>query len=249
MKDYTNQVQELTNNPYRFSDVFSLGIPETDIILNDPRYAESILAEYLTTKKRDKDISTLKEVTNRHSQKYSKPDENELVFHLRLGDAGWDQFNFIDELDKYIHKDQFSKITVVTALHFGNRNENYSRSNYTEGGGITWKRQKHLTYAWDFLYKLENKINSIGYDLNIYSHKNVDKDICYMTQSNYFVPHYRRFSALMLALLNDKAEVLIVGKQAQECLDVLSNYNQFMFPHQPVKIPKKMTSMYNNQKK
>jgi len=238
MKDYSNQVQELINNPYRFSDVFKLEIPEIDIILNDPRYTESILAEYLKVKCQPQDITKLKEVTHKHAQKYPKPDDNELVLHLRLGDAGWDQFNFIDDLDKHIHKDQFSKITVVTALHFGNRNENYSRSNYTEEGGIIWKKPEHLKHAWNFLSKLENKINSIGYDLNIYSHKNIDQDICYITQSNYFIPHFRRFSSLMLALLNDKAQILIVGEQAQQYLDVLISYNHHVFSSQPVKIPK-----------
>ena len=73
MKDYSNQVQELLNNPYRFSDVFKLEIAEIDIILNDPRYYESILAEYLTTRRQPQDIAKLKEVTHKHAQKYPKP--------------------------------------------------------------------------------------------------------------------------------------------------------------------------------
>ncbi|MCW5213712.1 hypothetical protein VU04_12525, partial [Desulfobulbus sp. TB] len=80
-----------TNQVYRVSDlVFCRGIrwkQDRETILSDPQYRETILHDYLTQKRYERDLEIFKRVVREHQAKYEKPFTDCLVIHLRLGDV------------------------------------------------------------------------------------------------------------------------------------------------------------------
>tara|TARA_Y100001933_G_scaffold263608_1_gene325830 strand:- start:2240 stop:2917 length:678 start_codon:yes stop_codon:yes gene_type:complete len=196
--NFRNDVRVLKENKhYRFSDLFfKKGIRwenDRNTILNDIKFKDSILRQYLEQKTKEQDYETLKEIIKDYISKNNLkcPSESELVIHLRCGDI----FEKIDKADarrvkkqyilidnlfkkqKKIFTNKINKVSVVTAMHFGanelNQKYFYSKEVYNEN--------------IKFLEFFEGVINNIGYELNIISNNDFDQDLCYMTGSNFFL--------------------------------------------------------------
>lgn len=191
------------NKNYRFSDLFfRYGIRwehDRDVVLNDVKFKNSILRKYLEQKTKEEDYPTLKNIINNFISKNNikLPKPSDLVIHLRCGDIfdpilylqkdpGYIkailQVDLIENLFKNKNKiftNEIDSVNMVTALHFGanelNGNYFYSEQAYDNS-------MKVLEY-------FQEKINQIGYKLNIISNKNFDLDLCYMSRSNHFVSH------------------------------------------------------------
>ena len=241
------------NKIYRFADVF-LGIGsrwemDRESILSDERFRNTILYDYLMHKTQEKDFETLKEIINTHaaSKKYTTPDPDELVIHLRLGDCvaapiykggvqhqpGGGSIDHDGNAYKQLYETlpldaaDFSKITFVTALHFGENNINdfsgerkawlmergdkkgelFVQSQFTEG-----KRKK----SYEILEDLERQTNSIGFEMNLYSNTNIDADVCYLAHSKYLVQGWRRFSKVIARCTSDDCKVFAFPPQKGE---------------------------------
>lgn len=196
--NFRNDVRVLKENKhYRFSDLFfKKGIRwenDRNTILNDIKFKDSILRQYLEQKTKEQDYETLKEIIKDYISKNNLkcPSESELVIHLRCGDI----FEKIDKADarrvkkqyilidnlfkkqKKIFTNKINKVSVVTAMHFGanelNQKYFYSKEVYNEN--------------IKFLEFFEGVINNIGYELNIISNNDFDQDLCYMAGSNFFL--------------------------------------------------------------
>lgn len=183
-----------SNKHYRVNDLFfGWGMrwqQDRFEILNNPKYKDSILFEYLSKKEQELDYSLFKEILRRHTEekKYKTPNYDELVIQLRLGDIMDSlDYNFAKKKSIYFYSDFFShidisglsinKITAVTALHFGD-NEINGKYSYSE---------KAVEDSFKIVKSLSEQCKKKGYDLNIYSHEDVDQDLCYLAHSKYFV--------------------------------------------------------------
>lgn len=206
------------NKVYRINDVFAgIGIrSERDrkSILTEPQYNNTILFNYLQNKQKERDILTMQKIIDRHIDlhNYPTPEENELVIHLRLGDVldheshvkGW--YELYKDLNKKINFKIFSKISIVTALHFG------SFDDRPEGPAFMFSK-KAQENSFKFFRYVESKINKAGHSVNLISSNNIDKDFCYMAKSQWFVKSKRGFSHLISKLLPDSAKCFDLDNQ------------------------------------
>ena len=200
------------NKYYRFSDLFfGRGIRyeyDRNTILSDNKFKDRILRKYLEQKIKEQDYDTLRKILKDYISKndLNLPLPSELVIHLRCGDIftrGVKEklvYKFIDNLlknEKNIFSNKIDKVSIVTAMHFGANELNnkyfYSEEVYNEN--------------IKFLEFFENKINDIGYELNIVSNNDFDLDLCYMTSSNHFFKSISMVSNIIERCLDKNAKV------------------------------------------
>jgi hypothetical protein len=202
------------NKHYRFSDLFfKKGVRwehDRNIILNNNKFRGSILQQYLKQKTKEQDYKTLKKNIKDYISKnnFKLPLRSELVIHLRCGDVFGltsnrvvkEQYILIDNLlknQKKIFTNQINKVSAVTAMHFG-ANELNKKYFYSEQ--VYNKNIKFLEF-------FESLINNIGYQLNIVSSNDFDKDLCYMASSNFFLKGVSPICNIIKRCLSDNAKV------------------------------------------
>ena len=210
-----------SNKHYRVNDLYNQCGPrweqDRQVILTDPQYRETFLYHYLKNKKHEQDINTFKQAVIQIGDKkmYPKPTDTELVVHLRMGDSMGtdDEFNTTDRVPDLLGKfdeiknviennDEIDKITVVTALHFGDC-ELEDLHHYTDE---TYNRNIQ------FLTKLEQQINSIGHEMNLVSNQDIDKDIYYMIHSKHFIPSISNLTRWIVIPCADQQSIKIYTK-------------------------------------
>ena len=213
-----NNVRVLKENRhYRFSDLFfKFGIrweQDRNTILNDIKFKDSILKQYLEQKTKERDYETLKEIIKGYISKNNLkcPSEAELVIHLRCGDIFEEtdkacarrvrkQYVLIDNLlkkQKQIFTKEINKVSLVTAMHFG---ANELNNKYFYSKEVYNKNIK-------FLELFEGAINNIGYELNIISNNDFDQDLCYMAGSNFFLKSVSKVTNIVQRCLVKNAKV------------------------------------------
>lgn len=202
-----------SNKHYRVSDVYNRQGPrweqDRQVILTDPQYKETFLYHYLVNKKKEQDIETFKRVVYKigSEKHYPKPTDTELVVHLRMGDSMGtnDEFNVSDRIPDLINKfdeirnalqcnAQINKISVVTALHFGDCEieDKYHYDIETYERNIS------------FLLDLEEKINALGYNVSLVSNQDIDRDIYYMACSKHFIKSISNLTRVIISNCVDK---------------------------------------------
>lgn len=206
------------NKVYRIADLFhKSGIRwKRDLasILGDSQYKNSILFDYFKSQKKHRDISTMQKTIDRHINLYNypTPEKNELVIHLRLGDLLNhkkdlnDYYEKFKNLNKKIDFKKFSKVSIVTALHFGHFDDHPKGPLY-----IFSENAKENSFT--FFRYVESQINESGHSVNLISSDNIDQDFCYMVKSQWLVKSKRGFSNLICKLLPNSAKFFCVSKQ------------------------------------
>ena len=148
-----------------------------------------------------KNYKLLKNIINKHiiNNNYIIPNKNEIVIHLRAGDViefKWFlQKDYIKLINDILKKNSsINKCTIVCCLSYGD----YKEKNlwlYSDE-----KNKKNLYKIKKLLSKLINNFDNIKFD--IISNKNIDKDICYMYKSKYFIKDNGGISLLIEELRN-----------------------------------------------
>ena len=206
-----DKIKILKNNSvYRFSDLFyKKGIrwqEDRDTILTNSQYDNTILKNYLQTHKEENDIRLLKKIVRDKSvnESLETPQKDELVVHLRLGDI-MDNYNndqgfrhFNNNISHYynIYKllkpssqnQKFSKVTVVTAMHFGANDKN-GLYFFSENA-----RLKSIEIA-DMVTKMLKQCYNI--EPTILSNEDFDLDFNYMVHANRFIKGLSQVSDLI----------------------------------------------------
>lgn len=216
--NFRNNVIVLKENKhYRFSDLFfKQGVrwqKDRNLILNDNKFKDSILRQYLEQKTKEEDYETLKKLIKDYISKNNLklPSKSELVIHLRCGDifdkidqcskyAVENQYLLIDNLfknQKKIFNNRINKVSAVTAMHFGSNELN---NKYFYSKEVYDKNIKFLEF-------FEGIVNKIGYELNVVSNRDFDLDLCYMTSSNHFFKSVSRVSDIVESCMDKNAKV------------------------------------------
>ena len=203
-----------SNKFYRISDLFfgwgNRWEQDREHILNDEKYKDTILYKYLTRKTHELDYALFKEIVKEQTiiKEYPIPTSKELVVQVRLGDV-MDSIDyntskikskiFYSDFFDYINLDfnKIKKITVVTALHFGS-NEFSEKYFYSEKAEIE---------SMKIIRSLNKQCLEKGYDLKIYSHEDIDRDICYLSNSKYFVKGITQLGDLIIKCLPPEAVI------------------------------------------
>jgi len=204
------------NKVYRIADLFYMDgnrwQKDRFEIVDNKKYKNTILHDYLTLKKTEKDFELFKKITLNHSKKYlNKPSDDDLVFHLRLGDA-FDR-NGKTKIDNrvdwsYLQYKVFfrrnrdylitlNKVKVVTAMHFGS----------DELTGDFYYNEEHCKESMKFFEYFCGRLTDFGCDVEVISNENVDEDICYLMQAKHFVPGLSKLSTLISDCLGDDAKL------------------------------------------
>jgi len=199
------------NSVYRVADVVHQGgwrwQRDRQSILNEEEFKDTILFDYLTEKRKERDFETLRKIIKRHSEKnqYPQADRNHLVVHMRLGDVMDMQrknrcMNFYNKFYERVKIGNLpiSKVTIVTALHFGH-NTMRNRFYYTT---------KAVKKSWQVIRDFEKQTEEAGLGLEVFSNENVDKDICFMASSRFFVKSPSQFSEIIAHCLHQDSQVL-----------------------------------------
>lgn len=215
--DIKSEIKILKENKvYRIADLFFMDGNRWKLdrrtILQNNEHKNSILHDYMLNKKNELDYDTFKKVTLKHSEKYElKPKEDDLVFHLRLGDvfdvngeskiynrADWSYLQykvFFRKNRKLL--ETLSKVKVVTALHFG----------ADELTGDFYYADHYYTESMKFFDYFCRRLQDFGCDIDVISNKNIDKDICYMMQAKHFVPGLTKLSTLIAKCIKTDAKL------------------------------------------
>lgn len=220
MVDFKNKLALLkSNTTYRLGDVFlragNRWKQDRHTILTGTKYDGTILKEYLLNKTHERDYTTLKNVINQigDEKQYLQPDKNELVVHLRTGDSMDTEIKYnnsaripdltdkINQIKRVIsattENNQIEKITAVTALHFGNE----------AATGLFQYSDEIYTRNIEFLEGFIKNINDIGFELNIMSNSEIDRDIYYMARSKHYLPSISNISKIISKCVDEKCEV------------------------------------------
>lgn len=164
-------------------------------------FPNSIASRYLKiTTTVPHDVNILNKIISLSPFKdYKKPEKNELVIHVRLGDVIINEipklvFNskknhrylrnkiYYDNIVKKLPK-HIEKITLVTGFHYKN--------------GI--KKSK------EYLGLIEKFLNEKGYkNIQMFIDRNADEDFLYMSHCNYFVTSGGNFSNLVAKMVKHK---------------------------------------------
>mgnify|MGYP001163700916 CR=1 FL=1 len=204
------------NKFYRIADLFyrdgNRWEHDRKEILKNPIYKNTILYDYLSQKTTESDFNLFKKIALSHANKYeTKPKHDELVFHLRLGDAfdknGKDRINNRIDWSRLQYKvffrrnremlEKLDEVTVVTAMHFGP----------DEFTGNYYFSQDCVDESISFLNYFSQRLNKFGCKIKIISNENIDQDICYIMQAKHFVPGMSKFSTLLSACIQDNAKL------------------------------------------
>jgi hypothetical protein len=177
-------------------------------IKTNPIYSDTILFKYF--KRRGKrgslyiDLLLNTIIEHRDEKKYKIPNEDELVFHLRLGDHAYHN-NFLSKdyvgLIKNIVKDNnIRKITFVGAFAYQVWSED------------TMNIKPKDCPTWEYTDEIQQRnINGLkrvfgdildNFDLpiEIYSNLDIDKDICYCVSAKHFICDVGNLGGLMKKL-------------------------------------------------
>ena len=208
--DYEKELAILKENKvYRVADLFfgrgNRWRRDRQTLKADPQYRDTILYDYLTSKTKERDYDCFKSVVDNHIKikKYEIPQKDELVIHIRLGDVTvlrrpqWQSpLRRYSNIYQRINVDfkKISKITVVTALHFG----------ANEKGNQYFYSQEAKEKSIGILKHIESHTNDLGYSLNLFSNENIDTDICYTSKASWFVRGAGGFSQLMASCLSNE---------------------------------------------
>lgn len=183
-------------------------------IKTNPIYSDTILFKYFKRRgKRGKlDINLLLNtiIEHRDEKKYNIPNEDELVFHLRLGDHAYHN-NFLSKdyvgLIKSILKDNnIKKITFVGAFAYQVWSE--ETMNIKPKDCPTWEytdeiQQRNITGLKRVFGDILDKFDL---PIEIYSNLDIDKDICYCVSAKHFICDVGNLGGLMkkLGILNQE---------------------------------------------
>lgn len=194
-----NSVYRMNDIVYMFGDRWQ---QDRQTILSTKEFEGTILRDYLESKRFELDFSCFKAVVKAHSAKYEQPHERALVVHLRLGDImdpqsghGFRGYEFCKNLYPNLNIELPSEIdqcTVVTALHYA-ANSNDGQHFYTE---------ESETKSYEILDLVKSRFESMGLKVNVKSSRNVDEDICFMSQSRCFLKGNSGLSKLICSAMN-----------------------------------------------
>jgi len=214
-----------TNSHYRVSDIVCHGGArwkyDWDKIENNPDYVDTILGKYINSHTKSEKVDRnnpieLIPIIKEHGEyhQYSKPDKNELVVHLRLGDQAYHKSFFSDNYCKNIISDiiklisenkNINKITFVGAFAYqvwteeslSKKPSHINTWEYTDE--IQQKNIDRLTYFFEQL------IDKVNLPIKIYSNTNIDKDIFYCAYAHYIIPGQSGFSNMLarLSIINE----------------------------------------------
>jgi len=201
-----------SNSVYRIGDIFLCNGPrfkkDREEILNNKKYQNTILYDYLIHKSNEKDYTLLNDCIKTYINKnhLKIPHQNELVVHVRLGDIVGNtlhrksKFSYESVKRKYsdlISNDLFNEYninnaTIVTALHFGN---DVARNRYLYEDDAKIK-------SLDILNDIETQIKQQNISYSIISNENIDVDFCYMANAKYFKQSFGGFSQIISELVS-----------------------------------------------
>ena len=204
-----------TNENYRFGDiVFHYGwAPNYDEwknsqenILNNSEFNNTILKEYIvknnnnTIRPSDEEIGLIfnKIIENKIiEKKYTIPDNDELVIHIRLGDVethAWFLTKpYIELIQKAIDNYNITKITFVTCFNYGNNTLNSTKEiifNYTNK-----KHKKNIDKVVELFKNIIS--NFLNLNIDVKSSYDIDEDFVYMCKAKYFICDVGGFSSLI----------------------------------------------------
>ena len=198
------------NSVYRVSDVFYRRgwrwQKDRKAILNDAEFKDTIMFDYLTEKRGEGDFKTFRKIVKRHSEKnqYPQADPNHLVVHMRLGDVmdNHRKQRCMNSYNEFYERDNIknlpiTKVIIVTALHFGH-NAMRNRFFYTP---------KAVIKSWKVIRDFERQTHEAGLGLEVFSNENIDKDICFMASSRFFVKGQTSLSAIIASCLHKDSKV------------------------------------------
>lgn len=171
-----------SNQHYRIGDLFyKKGFRwESDrvAILNNPEFKDTMMYKYLKEKK-ELDYKLLRRIIE--ELPYEKPSNNELVIHVRSGDvihkSRITHLNYFNLISSVIKKHKIQKITVVTAMHYGDYKERelwlYTNESYLKNKEI--------------LTKFFKKLNNLKIPISLKSSNNIDDDFAYLVNAKFLV--------------------------------------------------------------
>lgn len=212
MKIETVNTLEDGRPQYRLGDAVLLrGVPCGRLAFNyvatdQQHFNGTVLYEYglkIDQNNPEPQWEVLRETVARKSQemKLALPREDELVIHLRMGDTkGFKQPAeiFVDYIMELIHYlvTPITQITIVTALHFGKL---LLENQMT-------KEQVSIAKSNDVrkIRKICDLFSERMIKARLYSHKEIDKDFCFLSNSKYLVLGNGHFSACAAMVSNAK---------------------------------------------
>lgn len=207
-----------SNSAYRVADLIHYKDPNwkiwTNQILHDPQYEDTILRDYFNKKRKDPDIQTLKDIIWEHIDRKNYPtaSDSELVVHVRLGDRLDEKTLIYNENSIYKRSLEFydtflenipqeieiSKVTVVTALHFGD----FKFINKFHHTQVAEDR------SFEVLDLIKQRVEEKELEFGIVSNDDVDRDLAYMASSKYFIQSFSEMSFLASQCLREDAVII-----------------------------------------
>ena len=176
---------------YRIGDIFyNKGYKykeSANNIINNNKFNNTILKKYLINNNlNSKNYKSLKNIIDDKIKKnnYPIPQKNEIVIHIRAGDVivhKWFlQKDYIKAINNIVKKNKnINKCSIVCCLAYGD----YKEKNlwlYSDE-----KNKKNINKIKKLLENLISEFPNINFD--IISNTDIDKDICYMSKSKYFI--------------------------------------------------------------
>ena len=172
-------------------------------ILNNQKYENTIFKKFLKNNNgNDLNLKMLLNCIEEYcfNNNLPIPDDDELVIHLRMGDVVVHEWflskNYINLIENILKNNTISKLTIVTSFAYqpwSDESEHLrkkaSRWNYTD--------QKQKKNEECFLKLLSNLQDHFNLQINIYSNKIIDVDLCYCVFSKHFIKDTGGFSDLM----------------------------------------------------
>ena len=174
-------------------------------IKTNPIYLDTILFKYFKRRGKrgrlDEELFLNTIIDHRDEKKYQIPDEDELVFHLRLGDHAYHN-NFLSKdyvglIKNKVKDDNINKITFVGAFAY----QVWSKE--------TMNIKPKNCPTWEYTDEIQQKnINGLtrvfgdvldNFDLpiEICSNLDIDKDVCYCVSAKHFICDVGRLGGFM----------------------------------------------------
>ena len=123
------------------------------------------------------------------------PADDELVFHLRLGDITSLEKDYKGVIEKYISDHNIVKVTFCTAFHYGN--------NYVQNIWM-YSEQKHRENLRK-VSKMFNELSRIKHiKIDVKSTHDIDDDFVFMCKAKYFEAAHGGFSNLIKQVRHTK---------------------------------------------
>ena len=199
------------NSVYRIGDLFLCNGPrfkkDREQVLNNEVYKNSIMRNYLNNKSTEQDYKCLNDCIKSYAHKHNLnvPSSTELVIHVRLGDIVGNtlhrksKFSYEKTVELYsdifsninLHKHDIKKVTIVTALHFGN---DKARNLYMYEDDAKNK-------SYEIIDNILNQCKNNNYQASILSSNDIDTDFCYMANSSFFKQSLGGFSKIICELV------------------------------------------------